>query len=46
MIVLSTQIRMHLSRKILDAGTTLPREAVRMTSGVSDEVAIAVTQPE
>jgi hypothetical protein len=24
----------------------LPREAVRMKSGVSEEVAIAVTQPE
>ena len=25
---------------------TLPREAVKITSGVSEEVAIAVTQPE
>ena len=46
MIVLSEQMRIYLSGKISDAGTTLPREAVRMTSGVSDEVATAVTQPE
>jgi hypothetical protein len=30
---------------ILDEGY-VPREAVRITSGVSEEVAIAVTQPE
>ena len=47
MIDLSRQKYRHLSGEILILDeVTLPREAVRMTSGVSEEVAIAVTQPE
>jgi hypothetical protein len=45
MIVLSTQ-KHYVKAERHTYKDTLPREAVRMTSGVSEEVAIAVTQPE
>ena len=47
MIVLSTHKHyVKAERHTYSTNDTLPREAVRMTSGVSEEVAIAVTQPE
>jgi hypothetical protein len=45
MIVLSGCYSLKLATNILGEKTNLPRDAVKIMSGFSEEVAIAVTQP-